>query len=99
MKQEEFLARDDINKPFSINDPIGGKKEVEGLVLPKFQDFIQGAAKIDYKKVMDISADVNIYKKNITDELKNNVMKEGVWDIDIEKNSNTNVKSNVFQCQ
>lgn len=86
LKQEEFLARDDINKPFSINDPIGGKKEVEGIVLPKFQDFIQGAAKIDYKKVMNISADLNTYKKNVTAELKNYVMREGVWDIDTEKN-------------
>gem|GEM_PF-1697209 len=40
IQQEEFLTRDNINTPFSINNPIGGKKDVAGIQLPKFKDFV-----------------------------------------------------------
>ena len=40
LQQEEFLAKDEVDKTFSINHPVGGKKDVVGIQLPKFQDFI-----------------------------------------------------------
>jgi hypothetical protein len=48
LQQEQFLAREGANKSFSINDPIGGKKNVEGIQLPKFKDFLTWAEKIDW---------------------------------------------------
>ncbi|MEI6773774.1 MAG: hypothetical protein WCL18_02950 [bacterium] len=40
LQQEEFLSRGGVNTPFYINDPVGGTKDVVGIQLPKFQDFV-----------------------------------------------------------
>ncbi|MCX6824170.1 MAG: hypothetical protein NT085_03510 [candidate division SR1 bacterium] len=85
LQQEEFLSRSGINTPFSINDPVGGKKDVTGIQLPKFQDFMTGAGDIDYKSVMNISKSLDEYKKNVASELKLNIKKQGTWDMDTEK--------------
>ena len=54
--------------------------------MPKFQNFIDGAKNIDYKNIMNISANIKEYKKNIANQLKDTVKKEGAFTMAIEKN-------------
>ena len=85
LQQEEFLSRNAINTPFSINDPVSGKRDVANMQLPKFQDFIAWAGNIDYKNIMNASKSLDGYKKNVADELKLHIKWSNVWNSGTEK--------------
>ena len=65
--------------------PSVEKKKLEGITMPRFQDFIDGAKNIDYKNIMNISVNIKEYKKNTANQLKDTVKKEGAFTMATEK--------------
>jgi len=75
LQQEEFLSKDTLNGPFAINDPVKGKKDIPGIQLPKFDDFITAAdpKSMKYNELINDAEDLSDYKKKVASELQKNV--------------------------
>lgn len=85
LQQTEFLARWKIDGPFAINHSENGKMDIPYIKLPTFDDFLDGAKRVDYTNVMRDAEDLASYKKKVGAEVKKQVQDSWTRDIDVEK--------------